>query len=80
MIANELVLDIVRETRRCWHGQHGVDVQSGLVPPFMARRSGSCNGYEIVDSCGVVAIWAYGEQAANTVVAAMNLAAQLGEL
>ena len=42
-----------------------------LTAPFVARPSGN-NGFEIVDANGIVAIWVFGVQTANTVVAALN--------
>ena len=46
-----------------------------MTTPFFSRRSGGIEGFEgfeIIDSNGTVAIWAYGEEAATTVVAALN--------
>ena len=42
-----------------------------LTAPFTARLSGN-NGFEIVDANGIVAIWVFGVQNTNIVLAAMN--------
>ena len=46
-------------------------VLDNLVGPFAARAS-STDGYEIADSNGIVAIWAWGESVANELTAFLN--------